>query len=372
MKNNEIPKYIEQGTKASNALAKIIITLIAILLLILSAALVYLGVLYNKLGQLDYEEPITTPGSEIIEVEETVEEIPVNAPTFVAPTSTPEASPTPTLMPEMEEDIINILVLGCDTREQGNYNGARSDVNIILTIDKKNNTVKITSLMRDILVYYKDLDDYQRLNYALRYYGSPQGAVKIVEENFGIEIDHYMLTDFAGMAQLIDILGGVDVYATEAEIENFNDILWNLNELYGATDLRKDFYYGEPGNVELSGRQAVAYMRVRKVGADYERVQRQYEVLNSLKSKLSTMGFLEINAIINQLPDLLVTDMSQMEILNIVGTLYKLRDCDMEQVRVPFDGHYKSAIYKKMWIIDIDFAENKRLLHEFIYSTNND
>ena len=365
MKKNEVPKYLDQDNNSANTFAMIILTLIGVLLLILAVALAYLGYVYSKLGQLEYEKPAFT---QMPIVEETEEAIPVDAPTFVPPTATPIASPTPTLIPEMEEDIINILVLGCDTRVQGVYDGSRSDVNIIFTIDKINETVKITSLMRDILVYYDDLGDYQRLNYALRYYGDPQGAVKIVEENFDIEIDHYMITDFAGMAQIIDILGGVEVYGTAAEIENMNDILWNLNELYNYDDLRQDFYFGDSGDIILSGRQAVAYMRVRKVGADYERVERQYEVLNCLKGKLSSMGFLEINKIIGELPNLLATDMDQMEMVNIAGTLYKMRDCDMQQARVPFEGYYKSSTYKKMWILDIDFAENKRLLREFIYS----
>lgn len=368
MDKRKLPKYVETGRKKSNGLAKAIIITIAILLLILAMALVYLGIIYSKLGQLSYEKEVVASVDVPMEDEdEEIEDIPDNAPTFVAPTATVYASPTPTLMPEISEEVTNILVLGCDTRQQGVYSDARSDVNIILTIDKKNGAVKITSLMRDILVYYPEKDDYQRLNYALRFYDDPQRVVETVERSFGIEIDNYMVTDFWGMASLIDIFGGVSVYATSAEIENVNDILWNLNEIYGAKDLRQDFYLGETGNVVLTGRQAVAYMRVRKVGADYERVERQYEVLNSLKENIKTMNFFEINKVIQQLPDLLVTDMTQMEILNTVGTLYKLRESQMEQARVPFDGQYKPATYKKMWILDVDFAANNKLLHEFIY-----
>jgi LCP family protein required for cell wall assembly len=270
-------------------------------------------------------------------------------------------------LPELKEDIVNILVLGIDTRTPGEFKDARSDVNIILTIDKKNKEVRLTSILRDSLIYYDKIKDYQRLNYALRLYDHPDGVVKTIEENFGIDIDHYMMADFWGVQTLIDIFGGVTVNATDAEISNLNDILWNLNELYGYKDLRTDFVEHKPGDIKLNGRQAVAYMRIRKVGADYERVQRQYEVLNALKIELSGMNFFEMNKILIKLPQLIKTDMSERELLATANTLYSIRDCEMRNARVPFDGAYKSAKYKNMWILQLDMNKTKKLLHDFVY-----
>lgn len=348
-------------------MAKGILIAFFVLLGIIVLCIGYLAVVYTQLGKLSYENTAVSSSTPMVVTPAPTEVIPSDAPTFVPPTSTPEATATPTPMPELTQDVTNILVLGADTREPQVFDDARSDVNIILTIDKKNNEVKITSIMRDVLVYYPDINDYQRINYALRHYDDPQGVVDIIESNFGIQIDNYMITDFWGMAQLIDIFGGVEVIATDAEISNLNDILWNLNELYGYDDLRQDFYLGEPGEVLLTGRQAVAYMRVRKVGADYERVTRQYEVLDAIKNELSSMNFVEINKIINQLPQMLTTDMTQMELIKTAATLYKMRTCDMTNARVPFDGAYQPSTYKGMWILDIDFDENKKLLNEFIY-----
>lgn len=355
-------------TKNKYILKAVFLVLVGIISLALIAAAAYSVTAYVNLGDLEYKSDESTPANNTIEITQEPEaSIPKDLPMFVAPTPVPTQKDTVSApIPELEKDIINILILGCDTRQPGVFTDSRSDVNIIMTIDKKNGEVRMTSILRDVLIYYDDIDDYQRVNYALRHYDDPNKVIGIIENTFGVSIDYYMVADFFGVAELIDIFGGVTVNAQADEISNLNDILWNLNELYGY-DLRKDFVLGEPGDILLTGRQAVAYMRVRKVGADYERVLRQYEVLQGIKQELTKMSFLEMNKILSKLPELIKTNMDQRELLSAANTLYKMKDSEMQNARVPFDGTYNSAVYKGMWVLDINLEKNKTLLYEFIY-----
>lgn len=359
---------MEQNNNNKKKRKKILVVVLVIVSIIVLSTIGYAVFIINQIGNLDYKPADSTPVFNELPTEDPNELTPPpDLPTFVPPTPTVEPTPSPTVLPELKDDIVNILVLGIDTRQPGEFKDARSDVNIILTIDKVKKEVRLTSILRDSLIYYDEIKDYQRLNYALRLYDHPDGVVKTIEDNFGIDIDHYMMADFWGVATLIDIFGGVTVNASDAEISNLNDILWNLNELYDYKDLRTDFVEHKPGDIKLNGRQAVAYMRIRKVGADYERVQRQYEVLDALKSEIAGMNFFEMNKILIKLPDLIKTDMSELELLATANTLYSIRDCEMKNARVPFDGAYKAAKYKKMWILELDMSKTKKLLNQFVY-----
>lgn len=352
-------------TQRRKDIQRIVILIIASLFI---ATALYAMAVWTTLREVRYEKPVQLEqtASTLSTPPPSPEPTPITPlPTF-SPKPTPITTPTPTPMPEMTEDIMNILIIGCDTRKPGAYEHARSDVNMILTIDKKNGETRLTSFLRDVLIYYEGYEDYQRLNFALRYYGDPHAVMELYEDVFGIEIHHFMIADFWGVASLIDIFGGVTVNASLKEIENLNDILWNLNELYGY-DLRKDFVPHTPGNIRLSGRQAVQYMRIRKVGSDFTRVERQYEVLNQIKSKLMNMNLLQVHQILAELPTLFKTDMNEMELISTANTLFKIRNGSFTNTRVPFRGCYNHASYKGMSILDIDMDRNRKLLHDFIY-----
>ena len=100
------------------------------------------------------------------DVTDDVENLPDFEPVSASPepTTTPgiTASPTPTATPD---GITNILIIGCDSKKMGAFDNARSDVNMILTIDEVNNEIKLTSFARDIMVYYDFLTGTDRNNF---------------------------------------------------------------------------------------------------------------------------------------------------------------------------------------------------------------
>ena len=108
-------------------------------------------------------------------------------------------------------------------------------------------------------------------------YGGPELTVDTVEGAFGIKIDNYASVNFYSFVDIVDTFGGVDVDLTNGEIKYVNFYLREMNMRMGyAPDDGCSLSPGE--NVHLNGRQALAYSRVRYVGGDYERTDRQREV----------------------------------------------------------------------------------------------
>jgi len=366
----------EDKKKPGIQLKKVTFILLAVFMTLLIALFIYVFTLYNKLADLEYKGEMNNNPSmdlETPEVTDDVEGLPEFQPATPAPspseaviTATPSPSPTP-------EGITNILIIGCDSKKMGAFDNARSDVNMILTIDEINNEIKLTSFARDIMVYYDfltGLDEnqggYNKLNAALQFYDHPDGVIKTIEENFSIGIDYYMLTDYWGVEKIINTLGGVRVYLTDKETSALNDVLAAYNKIYDHP-IDENFVTHGAGVKFLNGRQAVSFMRIRKIDSDFGRIDRQHEVLEALKIRLSEMDLLDVIAIIDKLPNMIFTDMTQDEIIKYTKLLYSMKDLEIQHATVPFDNTWESANYGGMSVISIDFVKNNELLVEFIY-----
>ena len=119
------------------------------------------------------------------------------------------------------KDVTNLLLLGIDARtmkERG-----RSDSMIIVTINKKNKTIKLSSLLRDTAVTIPGRDkngdgqdDYAKLNAAYAY-GGFNLLSKTIEQNFRLKIDKYVGVNFVVFPIAVDAMGGIDIYMTAKE-----------------------------------------------------------------------------------------------------------------------------------------------------------
>ncbi len=277
-------------------------------------------------------------------------------------------TPAPTAEPETNEDygVINIAVFGMDNRYKYTIIGGRSDVIMILTIDKKNNSVRLTSFIRDTLIYIEPLSDYNRINAAIVYADGPDGAVECIEQEFGIDIDHYMVTNFVGMARIIDAIGGAEAYVSSAVAKDCNYCIEEMNPLMGYS--AKANFITSYGNIHLSGIQAVAFMRQRKHDGGFARDDKQKEILMCLKDSLSSLSIDEINSLLTVVSENVKTDMQPLELLQMTMYLYACKDGEYSAIRMPLDGTYKLAWYKKMSIVQYDKEQNVPQLYDFIYN----
>jgi len=344
----------KNDTKRNNAMR--IASIIAISVFILSV--IILGIyIYSMLNRMKYN-----PEEEIPVVTETPEPLP----TYAEPTPTMEPTPTPDLTPKSNEEygVINIMIFGVDNRYKNSYSG-RSDVNIVLTLDTVNKEVRMTSILRDTLIYLPAQQDYNRINAAIVYEEGPDGAVAAIEDAFRIDIDHYMITSFRKVAKIIDAVGGVNVYLTQNETWALNGLLQEMNLLYGYA--REKDMLSATGNVHLTGLQAVAYMRIRHIDSDNERANRQMEVFKNMKERLKDADLKAFNNLMDTVTSNVKTDMEPLKLLEVAKVLYDLRNGGFRTAQAPFEGYYEQTYYHDMSVFKVNSEKTNELLHNFIY-----
>ncbi|HUS82495.1 MAG TPA: LCP family protein [Dehalococcoidia bacterium] len=189
---------------------------------------------------------------------------------------------------------INVLVMGLDRRPREGNIFTRTDTMMVVTIDPATKTAGILGIPRDLYVKIPNEDGgyfEERVNTALEYgelYDYPGGGRQLakdtIEQNLGIEINHYVIIDFDGFNEVIDSLGGIDVDVPD----------YLLDECYSITELPGDCIYSEfaPGVEHMDGARALAYARIRENSSDLDRIQRQQRVVFAVMDKALNLDVL--------------------------------------------------------------------------------
>lgn len=312
------------------------------------------------------------------------QKIEVNASSSISPSEAPEVEEAlPTNIPEINTDelseiekianqtqspdqvvanpkIVNILLLGLDTRNPKQFTGGRTDSIIILTLDTINKEIKLTSIMRDTLLSIPGHDN-NRINTVYSFCG-PDITMETIQKYYGIKIDYYAVVNFWAVANVIDSIGGVDISIKQAEISNMN---FYLDEINKSSSDKNSPHIRSDGLQKLDGKQAAAYMRIRHIGeADFERTQRQRRVLEAIMGKNMSIG--DVVKIANSLPDNVRTNAKQLDLVSLANTAFGLKGSPIKQLRLPIDGGYKFGSYKGMSILIVDFKKNSDALKKFI------
>ena len=191
------------------------------------------------------------------------------------------------------KDVTNILLLGTDSRIAGNRR-TRTDSMIILSIDKKNNRLVMTSVLRDTYVKIPGVGN-NRLNAAF-VYGGPNLLFKTFDTNFDIHLDKYVQVDFFNFVKLVDAVGGVDLKLTNAEINLMNkSYIPQINKLLKKNRNQDLVKINKSGKYHLNGVQTLAYSRIRYIGTDFGRTERQRVVIGEIIKKTKTLSVSELN-----------------------------------------------------------------------------
>ena len=171
--------------------------------------------------------------------------------------------------PEAAADPVTFLLVGSDTRAEvapGELPDARSDAIMIARFAADREHAQVISIPRDSWV---DIPGYgkNKINaaYAL---GGPTLLIQTVEQLTGVRIDHYAAIDFAGLIQVTDDLGGVDVTVPETTSNGPYTFTAGLNHLDGD---QARWYVGQ---------------RYDLPGGDFDRVKRQQNYLRAMFTKL--------------------------------------------------------------------------------------
>ncbi|MCR5742944.1 MAG: LCP family protein [Lachnospiraceae bacterium] len=233
-------------------------------------------------------------------------------------------------------DVYNILLIGVDVRAGSNWNG-NSDSMILLSINRAKGIIYMTSFMRDTYVAIPGVGSY-KLNRAHAVGGGPL-LCQTVEQNFRIKVDAYARVNFYNMIDIIDAIGGVDLTISADEARVANNY---INEICNGVGLTPSDYYVSEGSQHMNGVQAVAYCRIRYVGSDYARTQRQRTVLTLMFQKLMTMDLGQINNFLNTALPLVTHNIPSDVLTSLVLNVPTYLTYGIEQMRVPFDGAFTS------------------------------
>ena len=251
--------------------------------------------------------------------------------------------------------IFNVALFGIDTRDEDSFSG-RSDTIIIVSIDRANNTVKLSSILRDSYVAIEGHKN-QKITHAYMY-GGAELAIKTINQNFGMNITDSVTVNFAKVAEAIDVLGGVDLEITERERVEVNNI---------GDDEDPDFpYIEESGMVHLNGKQAVVYARIRYIDSDVARSERQRKVLDALIVKARQISPTRYAEVLRTMLSLCETSLSFSEIMSYAPMI--TQDLNIQSIVIPGDednaigGNYDGA-----WVWRYDLAASTERLHMFIY-----
>lgn len=251
--------------------------------------------------------------------------------------------------------VTNILLLGVDARNSKDDTASRSDSMMLISIDKAHNCIKMVSFLRDTWVYIPCIDKKQRLNAACQYDGY-NGVVDTIEYNFGIDIDGYVVADFEMFKVLVDSIGGVEVEVSEKEAKEVT----SHKGRYGNVKL-------DAGKYKLTGEQALAYCRIRKIDTDFMRAYRQRTVMQAILKSVKSANPIKLVSMASKAAPYIETNLSKAK---IISSGLKALPCigDMAEVRVPFDGTWQYATIGGASVITIDVDKNKEQLKDLIYN----
>lgn len=275
----------------------------------------------------------------------------------------------------INKNYTNILLLGVDSRDPQTDPGLTDSI-MILTLDKAHKKVKVTSLMRDMLIgnirgegATKGTDQ-ERINVIYKQGGGINGggqySIKAINSNFNMSIKDYVKVDFGNFNKIIDAVGGVDINISDAEVTIANGYISGVAKSQGIIPT----LLTHGGMQHLNGIQALGYSRIRYVGrADFERTERQRTVLTQVFSKLVSMSPIKASACLDSIFPGVETSLSKMEILSDVSYVLTNKIKTIDQLRLPEDkpGYSYSVYIKGVYFLGWNKAGNISDLHQFIF-----
>ena len=246
----------------------------------------------------------------------------------------------------------NILFLGVD--DNGNkdnpWSGTRTDTILLLNIDPRSKSVNAISIPRDSKVYLPHRHGVNKIN-AAHAIGGIDMTVETVEDTFGVKVDKYIMVHDNAVKNIIDTMGGIDIYVEKPM--HYNDYAGKLHINF------------DKGNQHLNGQQAVEYLRFRHDAlGDIGRTQRQQWFMRGmLKTLKSPETIVKIPDIVSIAKKYVKTNMSLYEMSQYAAMA---RHIDMDKIEIAtLPGAPNEKGYISYWILDPE--KTQQTINRLIY-----
>ncbi|MBE5804524.1 MAG: LytR family transcriptional regulator [Clostridiales bacterium] len=254
------------------------------------------------------------------------------------------------------------LLLCTDSWKANPNNLGNTDGIVIVTLDTRAHRVMLTSIIRDALVVRPD-GVIGRINYIAKNYG-PEALCKVISQHLNVKLEDYILFDFGQIARIIDHLGGVDIEVDSSEASYLRRYPLESHQTSPAM--------GRAGTYKFYGRAAVIYMRIRKAGGggDFMRTQRVRTVLSTLADQCRDITYEQAETLLDAITEnTLLTNMNPEKLVAAMDQAYSLRDCTIEELRLPQDDAVHPINYANMSAQEVDWAMCREDFEEYLTSS---
>ena len=259
-----------------------------------------------------------------------------------------------------EKNIYNILVIGSDMKIPGTMDRGRADAVMLVSLNKSTGDIKLCSFERAMGVPVEGQKD-SKLNDTLNI-GDAILIQNIISECFSVNIDGFVHLDYDSFPQIIDAIGGIDLYFPEKEAKSFNGRI--------TLDARSTFVAVE-GDNHLGGYEALIYCRHRDGDDNWGRQGRTRAVVSAAVDKVKSLSLKELNKLADTVLPLIHTNLTKSQISSIMLSAPKFLSPEISQMMIPDQDKiwvYHGEGDEAMYGYDFDYETDR--LHEFILATS--
>lgn len=267
-----------------------------------------------------------------------------------------------------DADKINILIIGTDASLEKvtlkNKLG-RADAIYVASLDTKSSEIKLLSIERDYLVDLGKNGGKNKLATST-YFGNVELCISKVNELLDLSIDSYVQIDISGVIKAIDLIGGVDVELSPAEVEMLKKGL--------AYTAKEEMYNNiKEGLNTLNGTQAYAYIRLREQGDNIDditsnalRNNRHMGIFKSLLNKGLKLKDSEILTISNEVLEVTNTNLSVSDILDMVYAVRNFNNESIKYARSPMTEFERTRVGLHRVVVPKDIKSEIDAVKQFL------
>lgn len=348
--------------KKKKVIRIIVLVLVGILLLLLLGAFLVFNRYYGMMNITSRDDQTTAPGESAIWWETD----PPAEGDDTAATDSPSGDITSAdaaissnqaggKEPIEDKDVLNVLFIGVDAY-QDKLSG-RSDVCMVMSLNRRTRQVVMTSILRDCYVYIPGKGN-NRINAAYAF-GRADLLIRTIEANFDLRIDRFAIVNFTGFENVVNTIGGLNITVDASEHDIIQRFIPNISPVSSS---------GGKYRYCMNGNQALRYVRLRKgAGSDFSRTMRQQAAIRALMDQAKDMSVSELNAMLEAVLPLITTDLTRTDLLSLIANAAAYLSYERVSVQIPVKDGYSNIRINGAAVLSLDFEKNKSALYKAIY-----
>ncbi len=266
-----------------------------------------------------------------------------------------------------EDGVYNILLLGVEAIGNKSMASGRTDSIMIATINTKQKTLGLTSLMRDSYVTIPGYYD-TRINAAFGL-GGIDLLYETIAYNYNLRLDGSAIVSFKTFQKVIDDLGGVDIEITPGEAQYLN------TKNYISKKSNRTL---KPGVNHMNGNQALGYARVRYEPTldgtidDFGRTSRHRRVMAAIFKEVKKSNPVTLVKMLDTIFSQIQTDIKKDNASSYLAEVLELSldGVPLDNLRLPEDGAYQGKWVGKALVTALDWPKTKEALANFVFGSH--